>query len=131
MARGIGFVVRHAERLDAGLDRLRRAFVRDLGREAQIQLFVTPSGTFGFGWHYDLEHVFIAQTAGVKDYYLRRNSVTPASQEVCDFSGFALERSPLATARLIAGDWLYVPGRWWHAAKCVEASLSISVGIRP
>jgi hypothetical protein len=30
---------------------------------------------------------------------------------------------------LIAGDWLYVPARWWHVAKCVEDSLSISLGV--
>ena len=37
----------------------------------QVQVFATPAGTHGFGWHYDLEDVFIAQTAGMKDYYFR------------------------------------------------------------
>jgi ribosomal protein L16 Arg81 hydroxylase len=35
------------------------------------------------------------------------------------------------TARLHAGDWLYLPVRWWHAARCVEHSLSMSIGIYP
>jgi ribosomal protein L16 Arg81 hydroxylase len=33
------------------------------------------------------------------------------------------------TARLFAGDWLYIPSRWWHMAKCIEDSLSISLGL--
>jgi len=33
------------------------------------------------------------------------------------------------SARLIAGDWLYLPPRWWHLVKCIEQSLSISVGV--
>ncbi len=37
----------------------------------------------------------------------------------------------MGTVRLCAGDWLYLPGRWWHVAKCVEDSLSISVGVLP
>jgi ribosomal protein L16 Arg81 hydroxylase len=30
---------------------------------------------------------------------------------------------------LIGGDWLYIPARWWHGAKCIEDSLSISLGL--
>jgi ribosomal protein L16 Arg81 hydroxylase len=37
----------------------------------------------------------------------------------------------LHTSRLLPGDWLHVPARWWHMAKCLEDSLSISVGVRP
>jgi ribosomal protein L16 Arg81 hydroxylase len=33
------------------------------------------------------------------------------------------------SSRLVAGDWLYLPARWWHLVKCVEDSLSISVGV--
>src|SRR5262245_44524523 len=129
MGRGVGVVVRHAERCDDGLAGLARAFATDLGGEVQLQLFVTPGGTHGFGWHYDVEHVFIAQTAGAKDYYFRRNTVSPEREEPPDFTHFARERSPVATARLIAGDWLYLPARWWHMAKCAEASLSLSIGV--
>jgi hypothetical protein len=59
-------------------------FARELGGEAQIQLFVTPGGTHGFGWH---DHRFRS------------------------------EDSPLGTATLIAGDWLYIPPGWWQRGK--------------
>jgi 50S ribosomal protein L16 3-hydroxylase len=122
-------VIRRAERCDAGLAALAQGFAEDFAAPSHIQVFVTPADTHGFGWHFDAEHVFIAQTAGVKDYYFRRNTVSPEREARPDFTRFASERSPLATARLIAGDWLYLPARWWHMAKCAEASLSLSIGV--
>jgi 50S ribosomal protein L16 3-hydroxylase len=128
LAAGVGLCVRHTERHDPGLARVASAFA-ELGA-AHVQLFVTPGGTHGFGWHYDDEDVFIAQTAGVKDYYFRANTVAagdPASPAM--FSRFAEERSQLCTATLVPGDFLYVPARWWHMAMCREDALSISVGV--
>lgn len=133
MREGAGLVIRRAERNDAALAGLAAAFAEELAAEVTIQLFVTPAGTHGFGWHYDFEHVFIAQTAGAKNYYFRPNTVDPdaplGSQP--DFERFRDETSPMATARLIAGDWLYIPARWWHVALCEADSLSISVGVTP
>ena len=74
--RGIGIVLRKAEREDPALDELALAFAQDLGGEAHIQLFVTKGSTHGFGWHYDREDVFIAQTCGTKDYFFRENTIT-------------------------------------------------------
>jgi len=128
---GVGFCVRHAERADAGLRRLADGFDVALG-VAQIQVFATPGGTYGFGWHYDDEDVFIAQTAGAKDYYFRPNTV--AADRTADATSFARypdETSPLHTAHLIAGDFLYLPARWWHMALCRADALSISVGVVP
>lgn len=133
MAQGIGLVIKRGERHDPGLAKLAESMVQDLPGQVHVQLFVTPGGTHGFGWHYDHEDVFIAQTAGVKDYYFRDNTVdrdTPVDAQP-DFTLFARETSQLATARLIPGDWLYLPSRWWHMAKCLDDSLSISAGMFP
>ena len=70
---GIGLALRHTERCLPELRAVADAFV-DLGAP-HVQMFVTPGGTHGFGWHYDDEDVFIAQTTGVKDYYFRANTV--------------------------------------------------------
>lgn len=133
MAMGVGLAMRRGERYDDGLAEFAASLAQDLPGRVHVQIFVTPGGTHGFGWHYDHEDVFIAQTAGVKDYYFRDNTVdrdTPHGQQP-DFSLFKQERSQLATARLIPGDWLYLPARWWHMAKCLEDSLSISAGMFP
>ena len=128
---GVGLGMRFTERADAGLRAVADSFA-ELPGTPQVQVFATPAETHGFGWHYDLEDVFIAQTAGVKDYYFRPNTVeahTPFPPK--DFSGFAAETAPLMTATLVPGDFLYIPSRWWHMAICKETALSISVGLMP
>lgn len=133
MASGVSVVVRASERHDPGLAVLARSFEHALPGEVHVQLYVTPAGTNSYGWHYDFEDVFIAQTAGVKDYYFRRNTVARDTVlgDPLDFSVFRRESSPIFSARLLAGDWLYIPATWWHLVKCVEDSLSISVGVMP
>lgn len=133
MARGVSVVVRASERHDAPLAELARSFGDVLAGEVHIQLYATPAGTNSYGWHYDFEEVFIAQTAGVKDYYLRDNTVArqTALGERLDFTVFRQETSPVFSSRLEPGDWLYIPARWWHLVKGVEDSLSISVGVMP
>jgi ribosomal protein L16 Arg81 hydroxylase len=49
--------------------------------------------------------------------------------EPLDFTCIHKEKSQIMEARLIAGDWLYIPRRWWHFVHCAEDALSISVGI--
>ena len=133
MSRGIGLVVRRAEEHDPALAQLASSLTQHIPGQANIQLFVTPAGTHGFSWHYDDEEVFIVQTHGIKDYFFRNNSLERQRRpgKAPDFSLSNKETSPIGTTRLIAGDWLYIPSRWWHVAKCVEDSLSISLGVAP
>ena len=131
-ARGLGLVVRRAERHDEALASLAEAFTRDLGGRTHVQLFVTAKATSGFSWHYDAEEVFIVQTVGQKTYYFRANTIDPDTRERRpDFARIAEETSPTMTCTLIAGDWLYLPRGYWHVAKADEDSLSISIGVRP
>jgi 50S ribosomal protein L16 3-hydroxylase len=131
MKEGVSVVVRCAEGQDPALANLARAFAAVFGGEVHVQLYATPAGTHSFGWHYDFEDVFIAQTSGAKDYFFRANSTarTQVLGERLDFTSIARETSPLQTARLLAGDWLYLPAQWWHLVRCLEESLSISVGV--
>jgi 50S ribosomal protein L16 3-hydroxylase len=133
MRTGISVVIRAAERHDDGLDRLARSFAEALPGEVHVQLYATPGGTHSYGWHYDFEDVFIAQTAGTKDYFFRQNTVAAAARlgQPLDFALIRDERTPLYSTRLEAGDWLYLPARWWHLVRCVADSLSISVGVMP
>jgi hypothetical protein len=133
MAAGLGLVIRKSELHDAQLQQLARAFARDLSGEVHVQLYVTPAGTQTFGWHYDFEDVFIAQTVGLKDYHFRDNTVDrhTALGTQPDFSCIRQETSPLFVSQLIPGDWLYIPRRWWHLVHSVEDALSISIGVLP
>jgi 50S ribosomal protein L16 3-hydroxylase len=133
MLAGVGMVIRRAEQHDTGLAKLAASLSQNIPGEVHVQLFVTSAGTHGFGWHYDDEDVFVVQTDGTKDYFFRDNTIEGdrRSGTGADFSRFCDEASPIGTARLIAGDWLYIPSRWWHVAKCIEDSLSISLGLSP
>lgn len=133
MQRGLGIAVRHSERHDQGLAAVARDFARDLPGRVQLQLYATPAGTHTFGWHYDAEDVFVVQTAGMKDYYLRDNTVTSVADNnpQPNFSAVRRETSPLLCCRLLPGDWLYIPARWWHLVESREDALSISIGVVP
>jgi 50S ribosomal protein L16 3-hydroxylase len=133
MTAGTSVVIRAAERHDPELARLASSFSATVAGEVHVQLYATPGGTNSYGWHYDFEDVFIVQTWGVKDYYFRANTVARETVlgDPLDFTGVRDEVSPLFTSRLIAGDWLYIPARWWHLVKCPEDSLSISIGVMP
>jgi hypothetical protein len=131
--RKLGVVVLEAERHHDGFAQLARSFARDMPGEVHIQLYATPAGTRTFGWHFDSEDVFIAQTEGTKEYYMRANTVLTSSSPGLDpdFGAVRRETSPLLSARLIPGDWLYIPSRWWHLVHSNEDALSISIGVLP
>jgi hypothetical protein len=128
--RRISFVVRRAERCSERLRRLAGEFAGELGGEVKIQIFATPAGCHAFGWHWDAEHVFIVQAAGIKEYFLRANT-TPVSIGVPDFGAIANEKSPLSKVRLHRGDWVYIPARWWHVGVAREEAVSMSIGVAP
>jgi 50S ribosomal protein L16 3-hydroxylase len=133
LRQGVSVVVRGSEQHDGGLAGLAAGFERSLPGEVHVQLYATPAGSHSYGWHYDFEDVFIAQTAGIKDYFFRDNTVARATAlgQPLDFEVFRQETAPLLSARLEPGDWLYLPSRWWHLVLCREDSLSISVGVMP
>lgn len=132
MAREQGVVIRRAERHEPRLAELARAFADDLPGRVQVQVYATPAGTQAFGWHFDAEDVFIVQVVGTKDYYMRDNTVARSvAVSSADFGLVRHETSPLLVARLIPGDWLYIPARWWHLVHSVADALSISIGVFP
>jgi ribosomal protein L16 Arg81 hydroxylase len=133
MRRGISTVVRGAERHDVAIATIAASFASIFPGEVHVQLCATPAGTRGNGWHYDFADAFIAQTLGARDHYFRDNTVARDTRlgDRLDFGCVRDEPSQLMAARLLAGDWLYLPRRWWHLVECVADSLSLSVGVMP
>jgi 50S ribosomal protein L16 3-hydroxylase len=130
---GAGLAIHAPERVSSQLEMLAGEFALDLPGDQRIILFATPARTNGFGWHYDAEDVFIVQTAGDKEYFLRHNTVTPAPERGfrSDFRDYRKESSPLLSCRLLPGDLLYIPKGTWHMAIAHEDSLSVSIGVFP
>jgi 50S ribosomal protein L16 3-hydroxylase len=130
-AEGFTITVRSAERHDPDLARLAGEFHADFLAPVNIHLYCTPSGGHGFGWHYDVEDVFVLQTEGAKVYSLRKNTVNPwpVLETMPRDLHFEREGSPVITCRLEAGDVLYIPAGWWHIAKTEAESKSLAVGL--
>lgn len=128
---GCSIVMRRLERHDRGLAALAKTVGSEIEGEVSIQAYATPRSFSSFGWHYDCEDVFILQTAGTKEYYLRANTVNPQPRLSAMPRDMQYERetSPMIACTLVAGDWLYVPSGWWHVARALDDALSISVGV--
>ncbi|MFY0563706.1 JmjC domain-containing protein [Archangium lansingense] len=133
-AQGYSLALRNPDRYDAGLAELGRTLSAELQGTVNLQVYCTPAGYGSFGWHCDPEEVFIFQTAGAKRYLLRRNTLnpTPLHETLADATDVSRERTPIQECRLEAGDWLYIPGGYWHEVTAPDQkSISISVGLMP
>jgi 50S ribosomal protein L16 3-hydroxylase len=131
LSQGLTVGIRHAERHDASLADLARGFATDFAAPIDIHLYCTPAGKPGFGWHYDAEDVFVLQTRGKKEWWLRKNTVNPwpLVETLPKDMKYEREIMPAMRCLLAAGDWLYIPAGYWHRTECLEESISLSVGI--
>lgn len=128
---GCSIVMRHVDQFDPELATLAASVASELEGDVTIHTFATPIDSIGFGWHYDCEDVFIVQTAGTKEYQLRRNTVNPEPtiDAMPKNMEFEKETSPVMACTLAPGDWIYVPRGWWHRGFGQDDSLSISIGV--
>lgn len=130
---GYTLLVRHAERHDPLLAQLAAEFQAAFAAPANIHMYCTPGGQFGFGWHYDAEEVFIVQTTGRKEYRLRKNTVHPWPIEETLPADMQYQREimPLIRCELAAGDWLYIPSGYWHMGQSSQTAISLAIGLQP
>jgi len=128
---GYSLVLRRCEKHDPALRALADSVAGEFEGDVSIQVYATPASHHSFGWHYDCEDVFIAQTLGRKEYFLRANTVNPEPhiERMPHDMHYEREVTPAMASTLEPGDWLYVPRGWWHMARAYEDSLSISIGV--
>jgi 50S ribosomal protein L16 3-hydroxylase len=128
---GYTLCIRHAERHDPALAELAAEFERDFLAPIDVHVYCTPAERPGFSWHYDAEEVFILQTEGTKEWWLRKNTVNPwpLVETIPEDMRYSREIMPVMQCTLTAGDWLYIPAGYWHRTAAVERSTSLSVGI--
>jgi 50S ribosomal protein L16 3-hydroxylase len=123
--------IRHAQRHHPALEKLAADFAADFLAEIDVHIYCTPGATGGFSWHYDAEEVFVLQTIGSKEWWLRKNTVNPwpLIESLPDDMRYRAEIMPLLRCALKAGDWLYIPSGYWHRTAAGEEAISLSVGI--
>ncbi len=129
---GHTLLIRHGEVAHPVLEMIADDFFHLFKRPIDIQIYCTPKGEQGFGWHYDLEEVFVVQCFGEKEFYLYENTENPPSLDlnkgiVTDLSRYF--KGPELRCHLKAGDWLYIPSGYWHCARAITDSFHFSVGV--
>lgn len=102
-----------------------------LKRGVFANAYLTPSGAQGFGVHYDDHCVVVIQLSGRKHWTVHApRDVLPTTP--CD-QAFAKQElgSPIQETELCAGDVLYLPRGFPHAARCSDTmSLHLTLGIQ-
>lgn len=128
---GYTLLIRHAERQDEELATIARSFAEDFFGEVDVHLYATPGEAFGFGWHYDVEDVFLLQLEGTKEYSLRKNTVNPwpVLDNMPEDLRYERELMPMMKCELAAGDWLYIPHGYWHMGEAKSDAVSMAVGV--
>jgi 50S ribosomal protein L16 3-hydroxylase len=131
---GSTLLVRFAERSSQKLKEVAQDFERSFHTPVDIQLYCTPDQRNAFGWHYDVEEVFIIQVKGSKAYSIRPNTIhpNPLVESIPKDLGYEKEKTPIEIkVTLEEGDWLYIPSGWWHRALTQRESMHISIGLMP
>ena len=109
----------------------------DLGHPVQVNAYVTPSQSQGFGAHYDVHDVFVLQVAGEKTWRvhepvhplpLRDQPWTDHRQAVAARA----EEAPVVDTVLRPGDSLYLPRGYLHSAEALGGvTCHLTVGVHP
>lgn len=129
---GKTLLLRHAEKSHRLFAAVAEDFRSLFQKPVDLQVYCTPASKQGFGWHYDLEDVFIIQTGGSKEFFLRANSGSskPTRVEIPSLLDWdKLSRGPEMRCLLNAGDFLYIPAGYWHKACAQTDSYHLSVGV--
>lgn len=108
----------------------------DLGHPVQVNAYVTPRQSQGFGDHYDVHDVFVLQVAGEKRWLVREPVLRhptrdqPWTDHKAAVEAAARRQPPLLDVVLRPGDALYLPSGFLHAAQALgETSAHLTVGV--
>lgn len=112
--------------------RLTRSAELALGASTQTNVYLTPAGHKGLVPHYDLQDVFVVQTAGTKRWWVHEPHLPlPVAGQDCGPEGVA-PGALLLEVVLEPGDLLYLPRGFVHHAEALDrASLHLSLSTVP
>jgi bifunctional lysine-specific demethylase and histidyl-hydroxylase NO66 len=127
---GATIVFQGLQRSCPPLTRFCRSLELDLTHAVQCNAYVTPAGARGLGVHYDTHEVFVLQLAGTKAWTIHDPVLVDPLQSQ-PWTGTAADAGPpIMSVELAAGDCLYVPRGFLHAARAQEAlSAHLTVGV--
>jgi lysine-specific demethylase/histidyl-hydroxylase NO66 len=127
---GATIVFQGLQRSCPPLTRFCRSLELDLTHAVQCNAYVTPAGARGLGVHYDTHDVFVLQLAGTKAWTVHEPVLVDPLQSQ-PWKGTADDAGPpIMSVDLQAGDCLYLPRGFLHAARAQDAlSAHLTIGI--
>ncbi len=132
-AAGATLVLQALHRLHPPVVRFCRQLAGELGHATQCNAYVTPAGDAqGFDFHHDTHDVFVLQVSGRKRWIVHEPVVRLplASQPQAGAHLVADGAEPLLDVELEAGDCLYLPRGYVHAALTTDAhSVHLTIGV--
>ncbi len=132
-ADGATLVLNSLHRLHPPVVRFCRQLAIDLGHSTQCNAYVTPGGNArGFAFHHDTHDVFVLQVDGTKRWVVHEpvHQLPLRTQPRAGDDLVAEGAQPLLDVELHAGDALYLPRGYVHAAVTTEQrSIHLTVGV--
>jgi lysine-specific demethylase/histidyl-hydroxylase NO66 len=127
---GATIVFQGLQRSHPALTRFCRDLELELSHAVQANAYVTPAGSRGLGVHYDTHDVFVLQLSGTKSWVI----YPPVLEDPLPsqpWKGTAADAGePCLSVELAAGDCLYVPRGFLHAAEAQrDLSAHLTIGI--
>ena len=126
-------MLQSVHRMHPPVARFCRALAAELGHATQCNAYITPAGEHqGFDFHHDTHDVFVLQVSGRKRWIVHEPVVRlPLSSQPQAGAHLVPEGAePLLDVELEAGDALYLPRGYVHAALTTdEHSVHLTVGV--
>lgn len=132
-AQGATLVLNAVHRMHPPVARFCRELAAELGHPTQCNAYLTPGGQHqGFDFHHDTHDVFVLQVSGRKRWIVHEPVLPlPLSTQACAGAHLVPEGAePLLDVELEAGDALYLPRGYVHAALTTDVdSVHLTVGV--
>ena len=132
-ADGATLVLQSVHRMHPPVARFCRELAAELGHATQCNAYITPGGeNQGFDYHHDTHDVFVLQVSGRKRWIVYEPVTRlPLPSQAQAGSHLVPEGAePLLDVELEAGDALYLPRGYVHAALTTdEHSVHLTVGV--
>ncbi|MDO5711602.1 MAG: cupin domain-containing protein, partial [Micrococcales bacterium] len=135
VARGATLILQGLHRTWEPLLGFSQQLAADLGHPVQVNAYITPPQSQGFGSHYDVHDVFVLQVEGEKRWNIHA-PVFPLPLRTQPGDDAAITRAasqePLLDVVLRPGDCLYLPRGYLHSATALGGvSGHLTIGIHP
>ena len=132
-AEGATLVLNALHRTHPPVGRFCRELAAELGHPTQCNAYVTPGGQHqGFDFHHDTHDVFVLQVSGRKRWIVHEPVLRLPLPSQAQAGGHLVPEGaePLLDVELEAGDALYLPRGYVHAALTTDVdSVHLTIGV--